>query len=454
MTWLESLLLQYITWVVETSNKVISLYVENSREIINAFHYIFQNLFTGGLYIAAFISALFLILSLVSIGYRKKRPEPVSDEEAPLLTVHIPTMNEVVAVDCAKRCINSNYPQKKLQIILGDDSDQEDVTKQLHAFAHEHENVDVVGREENVGYKPGNLNNMLDYTNGEFVVVFDSDFLPGSNFLRDIVTPMVRDDTLHAVQGRWNPYNAGKSLSAIGGAFIVDVFHHVALPVADRFFGTVVLAGSGECVRRSTLEDLGRWKSGAFTEDTEYSMRLLKQGDRVEYAPYAPIDCQVPYTPMDLFLQQMRWAYGNATALYEHLGTIVKNVMRNPFSKPARAGVYMINLILLGYVFGFLVIYLTTTGMLSFVTHPIGPIDLSTFFLETSMNFLLTSGLVIISLTAFVRANRGSLIPRGLISLYTIGIITTVYVNTGIYRALAGKDMKWYLLSKGDESDE
>ena len=453
MSTIESLLLQYIAWVVEVSNAVVDFYLESSREIINVFHYVFQNMFTAGLYVAAIISLIFIILSVLSARYNKQKPTPITDEEAPMLTVHIPTMNEPVAIDCAKRCLVSNYPQDKLQILLGDDSDEPKVTKKLNEFAEKHENVDVIGREDNIGYKPGNLNNMLDYTKGEFIVVFDSDFLPSPDFLRDIVTPMVRDDTLHAVQGRWNPYNAGESLSAIGGAFIVDVFHHVALPVADRFFGTVVLAGSGECVRKSKLEELGRWKSGAFTEDTEYSMRLLRRGNRVEYAPYAPIDCQVPYTPMDLFLQQMRWAYGNATALYEHAGHIFSNMFRNN-SKSARAGTYMISLILLGYVFGFLVLYLSATGILSFLTHPIGPIDFSTFFLETTLNFVLTSGLVIISLTAFIRSKRKNLIPRGLISLYTIGIITTVYVNTGIYRALTGKDMKWYLLSKGDTQDE
>ena len=452
MTWLSDILLAYFTWAQNISQAIVDYYVSNSRDFIDYLHVTFEYLFSGGLYIASFISLIFLLLSVVSLAHKKKKPIPITDEEAPILTVHIPTRNEIVALECAKRCLESDYPQDKLQILIGDDSDKPNISRQLQEFAGKYDNVDVIAREENVGYKPGNLNNMMDYTKGEFIAIFDSDFLPGPTFLRDIVTPMVRDDTLHAVQGRWNPYNADQSYSAIAGAFIVDVFHHVALPVAETFFGTAVLGGSAECVRTSKLEELGRWKSGAFTEDTEYSMRLLRNGHRVEYASYAPCDCEVPFTPKDLYLQQMRWAYGNATALYEHLRGIVYNFFTQHYAH-ARASMYTTCLIMLGYIFGFMVLYLTTTGFLSFITHPIGPIDIPLFFSQTGWNIILTSGLVIISTIAFLRSGRGKLLPKGYLSLYTIGIITTVYVNIGIWRALTGRDMKWYLLSKGGSDD-
>lgn len=451
---LSNILQRYFAWTTKISDAVISWYLENSRLIVDWMHYAFNNIFFILLYIGVILSLSYILLSLLSSFYKDEAYEPISDDEAPILSVHIPTRNELAALDCARHCLKSDYPDDKLQIIIGDDSDQPSISQKIQAFADQHEKVTVAARDDNVGYKPGNLNNMLTVTNGDYIAVFDSDFKPGEDFLRRLVTPMVRDDSIHATQGRWDPYNAGQNYTTGLGTTITDVFDYVALPFVDRTLNTVVLRGSAECVRRSTLNELGQWKSGSFTEDIEFSMRLLKEGYGVQWVPDAKCPMELPFIPMDLYKQQMRWAYGVVTSWITHGKDIVSNLFTFDSERRPVAGFTMATILLLGYILSTVLFGLVFFGTLSFLTHPIGPFNAPQFFSETGRNILLTSGLILITGVGMWRAGRGSKYPKSLLSMFTLGIITTFYVNKGIYRALTNKNMEWFLLSKSGNQQE
>jgi cellulose synthase/poly-beta-1,6-N-acetylglucosamine synthase-like glycosyltransferase len=295
---------------------------------------------------------------------------------------------------------------------------------------------------------------MLTVTNGEYITVFDSDFKPGKDFLRRLVTPMVRDESIHATQGRWEPYNAYQNYTTALGTTITDVFDYVALPLVDRLLNTVVLRGSAECVRRKTLESLGEWKSGSFTEDIEFSMRLLKEGYNIHWVPSAKCPMELPFVPNDLYKQQMRWAYGVVTSWITHGKDLFTNLISMDTDRRPVAGMTMATILLLGYILSTVLFGLVIFGTLSFITHPAGPLDLPRFLSETVTNILLTSGLIVITGIGMYRAGRLRLYPKSLASMFTLGIITTYYVNKGIYRAMTNKDMEWFLLSKSGNQQE
>ncbi len=448
------ILRQYFAWASQISDQVVTWYLNNSRSIVDWMHTGFNNVFIVLLYVGIGLSLLYILLSLLSAWYRDRDFELISDDQAPDLSVHIPTMNELAALDCAKHCLEANYPQDKLEIIIGDDSDQPGISQKIQDFADQHDIVTVAAREDNVGYKPGNLNNMLTVTNGEYITVFDSDFKPGEDFLRRLVTPMVRDDSIQATQGRWEPYNAEQNYTTALGTTITDVFDYVALPFVDRLLNTVVLRGSAECVRRETLEDLGKWKSGSFTEDIEFSMRLLKEGYNIHWVPAAKCPMELPFVPQDLYKQQMRWAYGVVTSWITHGKDIVTNLLTMDSERRPVAGMTMATILLLGYILSTVLFGLVIFGTLSFITHPAGPLDIPRFLSETVTNIILTSGLIVITGVGMYRAGRATLYPKSLASMFTLGIITTYYVNKGIYRAMTNKNMEWFLLSKSGNQKE
>lgn len=443
-----SLITDYLSWTSRVSTWLVNLYIENARAMVDWLHTGFNSVFVVLLYAGIALSLTYIALSIFSAGYKERDDEPVSDEDAPTVAVHIPTMNELAALDCAEHCLESDYPEDKLTVIIGDDSDEEDKAERIKAFGEKHDRVHVIPRDDNEGYKPGNLNNMLDHTESELVCVFDSDFKPGPSFIRRLVTPLARDDDIHATQGRWEPFNAEQNYTTYLGTTITDVFDYVALPFVERLLGTVVLRGSAECLRRETLEDLGRWKSGSFTEDIEFSLRLLREGYTVEWVPSAKCDCELPFVPKDLYKQQMRWAYGVIKSVKTHGLPLLGNLFRGDTERRPLAGVTTTAILMLGYALSTILLGLLVFGTLSFITHPVGPLDLPRFLSETTTNIALTSGLIVITGLGMARANRLRLYPKSLLSMFSLGIITTLYVNNGIYRAIRNKSMQWFLLSK------
>jgi cellulose synthase/poly-beta-1,6-N-acetylglucosamine synthase-like glycosyltransferase len=151
---------------------------------------------------------------------------------------------------------------------------------------------------------------MLPHSKGEFIVIFDSDYVPKEDFLKRIVLPFKDDEKVAATQARWTFLNGDQNMITILGTSILNVYHYVTLPFIKNRRNMSLLCGSAEAVRKSTLIKLGGWDTGNLTEDIEYSIRMVNSGYRVEYIEDLTCDSEAPHTPKDLYRQQMRWAYG------------------------------------------------------------------------------------------------------------------------------------------------
>ncbi len=420
----------------------MSWYVSNTNAILDGLHIVFDSIFKVFLVLTSALAIVFFLVAIFSFFYRYKQKKFLFvRSKAPTVTIQIPTRNELAALNCAERCLNFDYPKEKIQILIGDDSNNKEISRKLRAFASKHARVQVIGRKVNSGFKPGNLNNMLKYTKGEIIVIFDSDFLPEKDFLKRLVSPFIHDKTLAASQARWLPVNKKKNFTTAMGFAITASFHHIFLPFMNKFSNSVCFCGSAEAVRTSVLKKHGEWKHGCLTEDIEYSMRLYKNGLRVEYLHDLTCGMEVPSRPVDLYKQQMRWAYGVIGSIQEHFWDITKAKVSNRL----KTNVFWIAA---GYMLTTLLLLLFSTGILSFFTHPPGPFDFGLFFFETIRNIAFTSGLLVTFALGMVLDKRWGDLPRLLVSTFTIGLIVTYYVNKGVYKVLSGGEMQWFLVKK------
>lgn len=424
--------------------EIVVSYLTANKALLAGVHSIFDFSFYVLLYTAIFVSFIFVIMSITAFFSKRRSAEYLFDESnAPFVTIQIPTFNELAALNCASKCLELDYPKGKYEIIIGDDSNNAAVSARIDAFAALHKDViKVTRRGNNAGFKPGNLNYMLKFSKGEIISILDSDFLPDAEFLRTIVAPFQNDSNVGAVQVRWKFVNQNQNLITILGSVIGLTFHHLYLPFMRLFGKTSFLCGSAEAVRKDLIVGLGGWQDGALTEDIEFSMRLLSNGYGIVYRDDHECGCEVPFVAKDLYRQQMRWAFGVISAFLQHSVGIF---FSKELSLKKKIGISLQGL---GYFFSTLLVLMFITGTVSFFSNAPAPIDLSKFLLEMGRNIILTSGILITSFAALWKTRNRDLLLKALVSSFTYGLVVTYYVNLGIFKAVAGKKMAWFMLNK------
>jgi len=254
----------------------------------------------------------------------------------------------------------------------------------------------------NQGFKAGNLNNMLRFSKGEIIVVFDSDFVPPKNFLRKIIKPFA-DKKVAAAQAKWSYMNMRQSITSKFGSTILMVYHNLLARI-NSIFGVSLLFGSGEAVRKDVLVKLGGWQEGSVTEDVEFSARLLKNGYKIAYVDKLEVAGEIPYNHKSLRIQQRRWAYGNMKALIEHRKGLL-------FGKLTIVQRLLVLATMAGYVSSFFLVAFMFFGALAFFTGEPAAVNLVQFSTDFTKNFLIASGL---SLTK-VCATKRKLSPGDLV---------------------------------------
>src|SRR5487761_1116458 len=238
-------------------------------------------------------------------------PPPVS--EWPKVTIQLPIYNERYVVE---RLVDSiaqfDYPHELLDIQLLDDSTDE--TQQVaRACVERHRELGVpityLHRANREGYKAGALQEGLKSATGEFVAIFDADFLPPSDFLRRTV-PYFADPRLAMVQTRWSYINRNYSALTEAEAILLDghfVIEHGARYRRGSFFN---FNGTGGVWRRSAIDDAGGWQHDTLTEDTDLSYRAQLRGWHFLYLPDVECPSELPVEMNAFKSQQARWAKG------------------------------------------------------------------------------------------------------------------------------------------------
>ena len=299
------------------------------------------------------------------------------------------------------------------------------------------------------GFKPGNLNVMLPKATGDYLLILDSDFLPKKDFLKRLVVPVIKDPTLAGAQAAWRIINVHDNHSTLMGTGIVNIIHIVILPFLKTFTNSCVFCGSGELVKKSYLIENGGWTAGALTEDVDYSLRMITAGKRIAYVDDLRIRCEVPYTPGDLFRQQMRWAYGVMRAFMAHGKKLFLSRTIQKRTKLAAfmfgSGYVMITLLLITFVLGMINMIFGAFGVdpasAQSSTYTVG-----TFIYDSIVNLLLTCGMIVSAIAASFMTGFGyRSLGRLIVASLTIGVICMFFVGRGLITATLGLPMKWFM---------
>src|SRR5713226_7213714 len=271
---------------------------------------------------------------LVYLYYKNKKnktTEPAAyfrDEELPRVTVQLPIFNEQYVVDRLLDAVcRLDYPKEKLDIQLLDDSTDETVevarilVDRYAALGHP---VTYLHRDNREGYKAGALAEGLKTAKGEFVAIFDADFVPPPDFLLKCIHHFTHPK-VGMVQTRWTHINRNYSVLTEVEAILLDghfVLEHSARSRSGVFFN---FNGTAGMWRRCAIDEAGGWEHDTLTEDTDLSYRAQLKGWKFVYLQDVECPAELPVEMTAFKTQQARWAKG----LIQTAKKILPNVIRS-----------------------------------------------------------------------------------------------------------------------------
>jgi len=233
----------------------------------------------------------------------------------PPITIQLPVFNERYVIQrLIDNIVLMDYPLDKLQIQLLDDStdDTRALGEQLvKDYQEKGIPIEYVHRTNREGYKAGALRDGLQTATGEFIAIFDADFLPRPDFLRHTI-PYFLDEKTGVVQTRWEHINDNYSLLTRLQAFLLNT--HFTIEQSGRQSGNYFLQfnGTAGIWRRNTIEDAGGWEADTLTEDLDLSYRAQLKGWKIVYCQDITSPSELPVDMHGLKFHQCRWMKGGA----------------------------------------------------------------------------------------------------------------------------------------------
>ena len=261
--------------------------------------------------------------------YAKNTPGPPPEIKTwPRVTVQLPIFNERYVIERLVEAISRfDYPRELLDVQVLDDSTDE--TQQVaracaERFAAQGLPITYIHRTNRYGFKAGALEHGLKMARGEFVAIFDADFLPSPDFLRQSI-PYFQDPKIGMVQARWTYLNRDYSLLTQVETILLDghfVVEHGARSRRGTFFN---FNGTAGVWRRETITDAGGWQHDTLTEDTDLSYRAQLQGWRFLYLSHIECASELPVDMNGFKTQQARWAKGLMQTAKKILPRVMKS---------------------------------------------------------------------------------------------------------------------------------
>ncbi|MCL2701894.1 MAG: glycosyltransferase [Phycisphaerae bacterium] len=255
---------------------------------------------------------------LVYLYYRHRRNAPKAAgefAELPVVTIQLPMYNERAV---ARRIIEStceiDYPREKMQIQVLDDSTDDTVeiaSKVVQEMRQRGFDMEYIHRDNREGFKAGALTYGLATAKGEFVTIFDADFIPAPDILRRSINYFT-DPRVCVVQARWDHLNRTDSLLTRTQAIFLDghfIVEHIARNRSERFMSFNGTAGTW---RKSAIDDAGGWQHDTLTEDLDLSYRAQLKGWKFVFLPELTAPAELPPEMNAFKAQQHRWTKGGA----------------------------------------------------------------------------------------------------------------------------------------------
>src|SRR5215469_15954955 len=233
--------------------------------------------------------------------------------ELPRVTVQLPIFNEQFVIDRLIEAVCAmEYPREKLEIQVLDDSTdetQEVATGIVARYAAMGHPIEYIHRTNRHGYKAGALDAGLKVAKGEFIAIFDADFVPPPDWLMKVIHHFAEPE-IGMVQTRWTQLNRDYSMLTQIEAILLDghfVLEHGARARSGEFFN---FNGTAGMWRRQAITDAGGWQHDTLTEDTDLSYRSQMAGWKFKYLPDVECPSELPIEMTAFKTQQARWAKG------------------------------------------------------------------------------------------------------------------------------------------------
>jgi len=249
------------------------------------------------------------------IKYRARRHAPVRPMAVyPVVTVQLPVFNELYVVG---RLIDAScgivYPKDKLEIqVLDDSTDQttEIVRSSIERYRRLGFDIKHVRRGTREGFKAGALREGLRTARGEYIAIFDADFVPRQDFLLKTIPHFVQDEKVGMVQTRWEHLNSEYSLLTRTQAMALDGHFVIEQSVRNKVGFFINFNGTAGVWRKTCIEDAGNWQSDTLTEDLDLSYRAQLRGWKFRYLNDVTSPAELPSEINALKSQQFRWTKG------------------------------------------------------------------------------------------------------------------------------------------------
>jgi cellulose synthase/poly-beta-1,6-N-acetylglucosamine synthase-like glycosyltransferase len=287
----------------------------------------FQGLYQPNLFDLSIIVPYFALLAVLSVYgvhryfltyiYLKNRHKlskpPDAFDQLPKVTIQLPIYNERYVVQRLLEAVTQiDYPCELLEIQVLDDSTDETafICSQL-VSEYQRAGIPIAyyHRTHREGFKAGALAEGLKQTEGEFIAIFDADFVPPPSIIRQML-PYFTNPKVAVVQGRWTWINRHYSNLTEIEAIMLDghfVIEHGGRHLSGRFFN---FNGTAGMWRRDAIEDAGGWQHDTLTEDTDLSYRAQLKGWKFVYDPKIECPSELPVEMNAFKSQQSRWAKG------------------------------------------------------------------------------------------------------------------------------------------------
>ena len=291
-------------------------------------------------------------LHLVYLYRKAKRNNKIPKKQTvnpdyvyPMVTVQLPVYNELYVIERLIDAVAAfDWPKDKFEIQVLDDSD--DKTVQLIAertkfWKSKGINIQHIRREERTGFKAGALKYGTEIAKGEFITIFDADFVPSPDFLKSTVPQFETNPKVGVVQTRWGHINEKYSLLTRLQAFGLNTHFFVEQNGRSSAGHFLNFNGTAGVWRKSCIADAGGWKADTLTEDLDLSYRAQLKGWKIFYVSETVAPAELPVAMSAIKSQQYRWTKGAAETSKKLLPKVLMSKL--PFATKFHATFHLLN---------------------------------------------------------------------------------------------------------------
>jgi cellulose synthase/poly-beta-1,6-N-acetylglucosamine synthase-like glycosyltransferase len=255
------------------------------------------------------------VLTFLYWRHNKEKTSVPVLSKVPRVTAQLPIFNEAHVVE---RLIDATarveYPPDRLQIQVLDDSTDETTALARRRVAHHRSrgvDIELIHRYNRADFKAGALREGMEKASGEFIALFDADFLPSEDFLLRTIPYFLTRPRLGFVQTRWGHINSGYSSLTAAQTIALDGHFAVEQPARHRAGLFLNFNGSAGVWRRECIEDAGGWQGDTLCEDMDLSYRAQLAGWQPMYLRDVVCKAEIPPQIHAFRQQQARWARGS-----------------------------------------------------------------------------------------------------------------------------------------------